>query len=257
MNPNTEPILDAANKFLWSDGMQESMDSFATNYAEMFTGVRRRLGEELLGEQRLEWTEAHNEVSLASAQHTAHSMPARAPKRLRSRTALAFAHPHALRLLVYQFSQLFEFHLEQFLETQPFSTEDFVAACQDALDHGSWEGCGRTVQVVLSMIEYDNFVALMVDKAEEQALEAAMGALGDAGSDDEEEEEEAASERVGGGGGGGGEEYRGGGDDYGRGREGDYGGDYGGGGGGGDYGGGGGGGGEYGGGAEADAGGLE
>ena len=62
MNPNTEPILDAANKFLWSDGMQESLDTFATNYAEMFVGVRRKLGEELLGEQRLEWTEAHNEV---------------------------------------------------------------------------------------------------------------------------------------------------------------------------------------------------
>ena len=73
MNPNTEPILDAANKFLWSDGMQESMDTFATNYAEMFTGVRRRLGEELLGEQRLEWTEAHNEVSLASARSTQHA----------------------------------------------------------------------------------------------------------------------------------------------------------------------------------------
>lgn len=38
------------------------------------------------------------------------------------------------------------------------------------------------------MIEYDSFVALMVDKAEERALEAAMGALGDA----EDEEEEAA-----------------------------------------------------------------
>ena len=28
MNPSTEPILDAANKFLWSDEMQESMDGF-------------------------------------------------------------------------------------------------------------------------------------------------------------------------------------------------------------------------------------
>lgn len=46
--------------------MQESMDAFATNYAEMFTGVRRKVGEELMGEQRLEWTEAHREVSLAS-----------------------------------------------------------------------------------------------------------------------------------------------------------------------------------------------
>eukprot|EP01044_Picomonas_judraskeda_P019887 COSAG03_NODE_4293_length_1602_cov_2.556886_2_plen_122_part_00 len=98
-----------------------------------------------------------------------------------------------------QFSELFEFHLEQFLETQPFSTEDFVEACKDALAHGSWQDCGRTVQVVLSMIEYDSFVALMVDKAEDQALEAAMGALGDAES--EEEEGEGGAVRYGGGGG--------------------------------------------------------
>ena len=89
MNPSTEPILDAANKFLWSDEMQESMDGFASNYGEMFVGVTRQQAAGR-AEQKLEWTEAHNE-----------------------------------------FSQLFEFHLEQFLETQPFSTEDFVAACQD------------------------------------------------------------------------------------------------------------------------------
>ena len=185
MNPSTEPILDAANKFLWSDEMQESMDGFASNYGEMFVGVTRQQAAGR-AEQKLEWTEAHNE-----------------------------------------FSQLFEFHLEQFLETQPFSTEDFVAACQDgarqnhplascencpararnaprwfscsrllivralcpaALDHGTWDNCGRTVQVVLSMIEYDNFVSLMADKAEEQALEAAAAALA-FGSDDEEEPE--------------------------------------------------------------------
>lgn len=191
MNPSTEPILDAANKFLWSDEMQESMDGFASNYGEMFVGVTRQQAAGR-AEQKLEWTEAHNE-----------------------------------------FSQLFEFHLEQFLETQPFSTEDFVAACQDgarqnhplascencpararnaprwfscsrllivralcpaALDHGSWDNCGRTVQVVLSMIEYDNFVSLMADKAEEQALEAAAAALA-FGSDDDEEDEEPEPER--------------------------------------------------------------
>ena len=110
-----------------------------------------------------------------------------------------------------QFSELFEFHLEQFLETQPFSTEDFVEACKDALEHGSWDDCGRTVQVVLSMIEYDSFVALMVDKAEEQALEAAMGALGDA---EEEEEEEGGDQQQ--------RAYHGGGGDYGEYDGGDY-----------------------------------
>ena len=187
MNPSTEPILDAANKFLWSDEMQESMDGFASNYGEMFVGVTRQQAAGR-AEQKLEWTEAHNE-----------------------------------------FSQLFEFHLEQFLETQPFSTEDFVAACQDgarqghplascencpsrsqrrsplslscsrltvralcpaALDHGTWDNCGRTVQVVLSMIEYDNFVSLMADKAEEQALEAAAAALAFGAGDEEEPEPE-------------------------------------------------------------------
>ena len=62
------------------------------------------------------------------------------------------------------------------------------ALCPAALDHGTWDNCGRTVQVVLSMIEYDNFVSLMADKAEEQALEAAAAALA-FGSDDEEEPE--------------------------------------------------------------------
>lgn len=207
MNPNTEPILDAANKFLWSDGMQESLDTFATNYAEMFVGVRRRLGEELLGEQRLEWTEAHKEVR-ARANSPAHRLSAWILTYGWAPSALS-----AVRVCCTvgrtQFSELFEFHLEQFLETQPFSTEDFVEACKDALEHGSWDGCGRTVQVVLSMIEYDSFVALMVDKAEEQALEAAMGALGDA---EDDEAEEAPREQYGGGDGGG---YDGGGVDCG------------------------------------------
>ena len=75
MNPNPAPILDAANKFLWSDGMQESLDTFATNYAEMFVGVRRKLGEDLLGEQRLEWTEAHSEVCARVQQRARARMP--------------------------------------------------------------------------------------------------------------------------------------------------------------------------------------
>ena len=122
MNPSTEPILDAANKFLWSDEMQESMDGFASNYGEMFVGVTRQQAAGR-AEQKLEWTEAHNE-----------------------------------------FSQLFEFHLEQFLETQPFSTEDFVAACQDGARQGhplaSCENCPsrsqRRSQLSLSWLQPAN-----------------------------------------------------------------------------------------------------
>jgi|EP01047_Picozoa_sp_COSAG01_P060135 hypothetical protein len=186
MNPNTQPIMDIASEFLWGAEMQDSMSAFAANYASMFVGVRRADGE-----QRLEWTEAHKE-----------------------------------------FSELFEFQLEQFISQQEFSVEEFVDACQvtgsaapsalpapglrqkagpaavaasalrqrmdlvpsplprvlcrvlsdggevglgggaaaqDALDHGNggWKGCGRAVQIVLAMIEYDYFVELMVDAAED------------------------------------------------------------------------------------------
>ena len=102
LQPATEPILEAASKFLWED-MKATLDQFCRNHASLFEGlappkapaglgfgvfrpVKAPLAE---GEQRLEWTQAHVE-----------------------------------------FQQLFEFQLEAFLETQPFSAEDFVAACQ-------------------------------------------------------------------------------------------------------------------------------
>ena len=49
------------------------------------------------------------------------------------------------------FQGLFEFQLEQFIAQQPFEAEDFIAACQDALDHGTWSNQKGLVQVVLSM----------------------------------------------------------------------------------------------------------
>lgn len=107
MDENTEAIIETVNRFLWSDMMQESLNSFCENHAEMFVGVREDAGVE--GEQKLEWTQAHID-----------------------------------------FQELFEFQLENFLASQPFSTEDFVAACQDALDHGGWEGCGRGKLLQLS-----------------------------------------------------------------------------------------------------------
>ena len=94
LNPKTEPILDVATRFLWSEEMQESTDAFTRNHVALFAGA-----EGSGGEQRLEWTEAHKE-----------------------------------------FCDLFEFQLEQFVESQDFTQQEFVDACQDALTNGadSW-----------------------------------------------------------------------------------------------------------------------
>ena len=83
LQPSTAPILDAATKFLWSDEMQESVDSFTKNYTPLFEGST---GPD--GEQKLEWTEAHKE-----------------------------------------FSELWEFHLESFVASQPFDAEQFLVVC--------------------------------------------------------------------------------------------------------------------------------
>ena len=63
------------------------------------------------------------------------------------------------------FQGLFEFQLEQFIAAQPFEAEDFVAACQDALDHGTWSNQKGLVQVVLSMTTYEYFVRMMSQAA--------------------------------------------------------------------------------------------
>lgn len=56
LDPKTEPILDAATRFLWSEDMNESREAFIANHVSLFAGAD---GPE--GEQRLEWTQAHAE----------------------------------------------------------------------------------------------------------------------------------------------------------------------------------------------------
>ena len=168
LRPETEPILEAATKFLWED-IKETLEAFCINHADLFAGVadgdpsRDRTAEMVLrdalgvgpaagplgdsgggglgafrsvkapqveGEQRLEWTQAHHD-----------------------------------------FQQLFEAVLEAFIDSQPFSAEDFVVACQDALDHGSWANCRKMAEAILAMPDYNNFVRMMVEAA--QQLEAA------------------------------------------------------------------------------------
>ena len=139
MNSSTERILEAAAEFLWSDELQQSLDSFSKNHAPMCApaALCRSPTHFLIqpaeksscgpgrfedappdattgGEQRLEWTQAHID-----------------------------------------FKQLFEFQLEQFVASQPFSQEEFLGACQDALDHGTWANCKGLVEVVLSMGTYE------------------------------------------------------------------------------------------------------
>ena len=131
LDPKTEPILDAATKFLWSEDLQESVDQFTANYVGMFHGA-----DGMDGEQRFEWTGAHKE-----------------------------------------FCELFEFRLEQFVESQGFTGEEFVSACQDALTNGAdawaaWNGADparvrskQMVEVVMAAATYESFVRMMSDAA--------------------------------------------------------------------------------------------
>jgi hypothetical protein len=77
------------------------------------------------------------------------------------------------------FQQLFEFQLERFVEQQPFEVSDFLAACQEALDHGTWANCRGLVQTVLSMTSYEYFVRMMTAAA---ADAQAVGATAREGS---------------------------------------------------------------------------
>ena len=76
----------------------------------------------------------------------------------------------------HDFQQLFEFQLEHFVGQQPFDAADFVAACQEALDHGTWANCRGLVQVVLSMTTYEYFVRMMTAAAAAAAAAAASAA---------------------------------------------------------------------------------
>ena len=69
------------------------------------------------------------------------------------------------------FQELFEFRLETFVATQPFSSGQFLAACQDALEHGN---AGTTVsasivEMVLMTGTYNFFVQMMIAAAVEAA----------------------------------------------------------------------------------------
>ncbi len=167
MNSESQRILVAASEFLWSEETQASLDAFSTNFASMFEGCVS--GQE---EQRLEWGEAHKD-----------------------------------------FQQLFELHMEQFvsvvpahahrdvpvplkltlclllqLEQRQIPAEDFVAACQDALDHGSWEGgCKGLVEVVLSMSTYEYFIQMMIAASEPDPFDRSFSTRLDAFDDPEEE----------------------------------------------------------------------
>lgn len=144
MNATTEGILEAASDFLWSDELQESLDSFSRNHAHMFADAPPDATSG--GEQKLEWTQAHID-----------------------------------------FKQLFEFQLEQFVASQPFSQEDFLAACQDALDNGTWANCKGLVEVVLSMGTYEYFVKMMIAAAEPNPFESGDPSLAaDAPLDDDD-----------------------------------------------------------------------
>ena len=97
------------------------------------------------------------------------------------------------------FIALFEHQLEQFVAAQSFTQEEFVAACQDALDQGvdqtrasSYEAyaavhCASIVEMVLMTSTYEFFVKMMLVAAagREPAPAPEPEAQRDDGDDDE------------------------------------------------------------------------
>ena len=82
------------------------------------------------------------------------------------------------------FRGLFEAELEGFLGRNLVTMEDFVLACQDALDNSDWIHGKGLVEVVLAASEYKFFINMMIGAAEEAAQlvlpdEAWAGGVGD------------------------------------------------------------------------------
>ena len=50
LDPKTEPILDAATRFLWSEDMNESREAFIANHVSLFAGADGPEGEQRLAE---------------------------------------------------------------------------------------------------------------------------------------------------------------------------------------------------------------
>ena len=86
------------------------------------------------------------------------------------------------------FQALFEFQLEAFVETQPFTQEDFLAACQDALDAGAGAGgdsyahdaagfSASIVNMVLMTSTYDFFVRVMIAAAAQEKLRRNLASM--------------------------------------------------------------------------------
>ena len=72
------------------------------------------------------------------------------------------------------FSELFDVQLEAFVATQPFTREEFVSACERALEEGAAERTApdspegfraRIVETVLMATTYEYFVQAMLDAA--------------------------------------------------------------------------------------------
>ena len=129
LKESTEPILGAAVKFLWED-MQASLDAFCANHAEVFAGVA---------------------ALPTSGGHGSAYRPVVAPQ-VEGEQRLEWTAAHL------EFQELVEFHLERFVESQPFSAAEFVGACQDAIDNGSWANTRRMVETILALPDYNNFV---------------------------------------------------------------------------------------------------
>ena len=67
------------------------------------------------------------------------------------------------------YADLYESRLEDFLASHGCDLDEFVAACRDALAHSTWQEHRGLATCILSMAEYDYFITMMADAAEDAA----------------------------------------------------------------------------------------
>ena len=113
-------------------------------------------------------------------------MDAGPPVRQCSRSLCVFFEA-SKKWLYSDFQALFEFQLEAFVESQPFTQEDFLAACQDALDSGAGGGdsyahdaagfSASIVNMVLMTSTYDFFVRVMIAAAAQEKLRRNLASM--------------------------------------------------------------------------------
>ena len=173
LEPATEHILEAATKFLWDD-MKETLETFCANHASLFAGVADSVGRNRLAENTLRDIlgvgPAAGPLGSPAGGGLGAFRTVKAPE-VEGEQRLEWTQAHR------DFQELFEHVLESFIESQPFSTEEFVAACRDALHRGGWTNpancrAQKMAEAILAMPDYNNFIRMMIEATQQLHAQA-------------------------------------------------------------------------------------